>query len=197
VRRSVLAHRRALAALCAALAVLVVVRGNTAPAPARVPVLVATHDIGGGQHLDGSDVRVVGYAPGTAPSGRVGDVVGRVTSGPLTAGEPFTDARLLGGSLLRGYRGLVAAPVRIADAQSVGLLRAGDLIDVLAADPEGRQAATTVAASVPVLALPKGGGGGVGDITGGRLVVVAVSRTIASELAAAGVTQVLSVLLTS
>jgi len=83
VRRSVLAHRRALAALCAALAVLVVVRGNTAPAPARVPVLVATHDIGGGQHLDGSDVRRVGYAPRNAP----GPVPGKKRREPASAGD--------------------------------------------------------------------------------------------------------------
>lgn len=193
-----LGHRRLLAACCAALAVLTAVRANAAPPPPRIPVVVATHDLGGGQRLSADDLTVARFAPGTTPHGADGDpsvLVGRTTSGPLREGEPLTDTRLLGGSLLRGYAGLVAAPVRIADAQAVGLLRLGDHIDIIAADPDGPGDAQTIAAEVPVVALPRTAGG-TDQLTGGRLIVVAVSSTSAGVLAAAQATKVLSLVIT-
>ena len=51
VRRSVLARRRPLAALCATLAVLTTVQVVRAPASPTTPVLVAGHDLPGGRSL--------------------------------------------------------------------------------------------------------------------------------------------------
>src|SRR6478736_2063202 len=64
-----------------------------------------------------------------------------------------TDVRLVGPALTEGYPGLAAVPVRLPDAGMAGLLRVGDRIDLVSADPQGRSA-ETIADGVPVLALP-------------------------------------------
>nr|MBA3619744.1 Flp pilus assembly protein CpaB [Acidothermales bacterium] len=147
------------------------------------------------------------------------DVVGRLLAAPARRGELLTDARLLGPGLLAGYpEGLVAAPVRIADSGAVSLLRAGDRIDVLAADPSpystaadpayaegdgagasgGPAAARVVAPAVRVLTVPRAPDGGPldgGGFVDGALVVLAVTPAVAAELARAEVSARLSVLL--
>ena len=125
-------------------------------------------------------------------------LAGRVLAGPVRAGEPITDVRLVGRSLLEGYgERLVAAPVRIADAESARLLRAGDVIDVLAATAaaeSGAGEARLVAAGVRVVVVPLVeesalGGGSFGE---GALVVLATSPETATRLASAAVTSRLS-----
>jgi hypothetical protein len=92
----------------------------------------------------------------------------------MRRGEPLTDARIASAGLLEGYgRDTVAAPVRIADTATVKLLRVGDRVDVLAVRPP---TSTLVAASVPVVALPRRG----------SLIVLATSRPQAAALAGAG-----------
>ena len=56
-------------------------------------------------------------------------------AGPVRAGEPLTDVRLVGASLAAAYPGAVAVPVRLPDAGMAALLRVGDRIDLVAADP--------------------------------------------------------------
>ncbi|MDQ0795852.1 RcpC/CpaB family pilus assembly protein [Streptomyces sp. B1I3] len=90
---------------------------------------------------------------------------------------------------------LVSAPVRIADAATVGLLRPGDRVDVIAAH-EGEPRARLVAKDVRVTRIPRGpdgslpawasGPGGAPDHGGGALVVLAVRRETAAALAGAG-----------
>ncbi|MEO5874474.1 MAG: hypothetical protein ABIS86_17095 [Streptosporangiaceae bacterium] len=80
--------------------------------------------------------------------------------------------------------GLVAAPVRFADAGAVGLVRPGDRVDVIAAGSAGAQ---LLAASVPVLAVPRPAPG---EQSG--LLVVAVPRAQAVHLAAGTAAQRLS-----
>ncbi|HET8718925.1 MAG TPA: RcpC/CpaB family pilus assembly protein [Nocardioidaceae bacterium] len=205
VRRAVLARRRLLAGVLVAVAVAAGLQAASAPPPRRVPVLVAAHDVAGGVVLHADDLTRARFAPGTVPDGavrRTSAVEGRVTTTPVRAGEPVTDVRLLRGSLLDGYPGAVAAPVRIADAGAVGLLRVGDRVDILAADPRGESETRVVAARAPVIALPGDGRdsasgtvGGVGASAGG-LVVLAVPADTARELAAAAVQDYLSVVLT-
>ena len=74
------------------------------------------------------------------PAVSMTDAVGRVLAGPVRSGEALTDVRLVGSSLLtRGGR-LVAAPVRLADPATAGLLHAGDRVDVLAVRTDEPQA---------------------------------------------------------
>ena len=100
-----------------------------APPPA-VGVLVAAHDLASGTLLEPDDLVRQLFAAGAVPAGVVSDPVGRTLAGPLRRGEPVTDVRLVAPGLARGYPGLVALPVRIADPDAVALLRAGDLLSV-------------------------------------------------------------------
>jgi Flp pilus assembly protein CpaB len=202
IRRTVLARRRTLAALCAAAAVATGLQAASAPPPPTALVLTAAHDIPAGTIVRADDLRQTEYAPDSVPSGimtSAADVVGRTTTGPMRAGEPLTDVRLLAGSFLDGYPGMVAAPVRIGDAGSVALLRVGDRVDIVAADPRGRTGAAVVAAHVSIIAIPRRTASSeevpTAGLVSGGLVVVAVPEGTAEDLAASAVTGFLSVLI--
>ncbi len=110
------------------------------PAPTRT-VLTAARDLPAGTVVARSDLARSAFLTDSVPAGSAvsaGKLLGRTTTGPVRRGEPLTDVRLVGGSLLDGYPGRVAAPVRVADPGAVALLRVGDLVDVNAADPQGR-----------------------------------------------------------
>jgi Flp pilus assembly protein CpaB len=173
IRRAVLARRRLLAAVCAALAVLATVRANAAPPPPRTSVLTAAHDLAAGVVVRSDDLRKVPFDPRSVPRGVVdaATAVGRTTAAPIRAGEPMTDVRLVAASVLAGYPGLVAVPVRIGDPAAVRLLRVGDHVDLVAADPQGDSAAEIVASDVPVLAIPRPGDDSPGLANGAPLVL--------------------------
>lgn len=170
-RRAVLARRRLLAALLTAVAVAAGVHAATPAPPARVAVTVAARDLPAGSVLSGGDLRTEAFAPGSAPAGLAADALGRTLAAPLRDGEPVTDVRLVGPALTDGYPGLAAVPVRLPDAGMVGLLRVGDRIDLVSADPQ-RGGAELVATGVPVLAIPDTAAEAGGTGLTGRLVVV-------------------------
>jgi Flp pilus assembly protein CpaB len=107
----------------------------------------------------------------------------------------------------------VSAPVRIADGATVRLLRPGDRVDVIAAPvtPAGTSAedggpkARTVAFGARVTAVPRAeeeggrpdGLDGLPEVgqSGGALLVLAVSRTVAADLVAAAAASRLAVVL--
>jgi Flp pilus assembly protein CpaB len=192
----VLAHRRPLAAVLAALAVAAALQVNAAPPPPRVAVLTAARDLPPGTTLEAGDLARAGFAPGTAPDGavRLEDLVGRTTVGPVRRGEPITDARVLDGGLLERYPGSVAVPVRVGDAAAVDLLHVGDLVSILAADPQQAGPAELLAESVPVLAIPPRRRADAA-VTSGALVLVAADPFTARQVAGAAVASYLSVLL--
>jgi Flp pilus assembly protein CpaB len=198
LRRAVLARRRLLAGLCTAIAVASALQANAAPPPPRTMVLTAARDLGGGVVVRPGDLRRTAFSPDSVPSGTLATAtaaVGRTTTGPIRAGEAITDSRLLTASLLKGYPGLVAVPVRIGDAGAVRLLRVGDRVDVLAADPQGDSAASVVGRDVPVLAIP-GFAAGTPGLSNGALVVLGFPDTSVRAVAQASVAAFLSVALT-
>ncbi|MFF8379741.1 hypothetical protein ACF07V_26840 [Streptomyces sp. NPDC015661] len=90
---------------------------------------------------------------------------------------------------------LVSAPVRIADAATVRLLRPGDRVDVIAAPNSplgGETEARVVATGARVAEVPRPGET---RSDGGALVVLSVPRSTAAALAGAGVTSQLAVTL--
>jgi Flp pilus assembly protein CpaB len=197
VRRAVLARRRMLAAVFAVLAVLAGLRSVSPPPPDTAPAVVAARDLPGGQVLTSQDLAVAELPPDAVPAGAATSpvpLVGRTTAAPLRRGETVTDLRVVAPSLLDGYPGLVAVPIRLGDAATLPLLSVGDRIDVVAADPQGGRA-DVVATGVPVVAIPQPGAREDGLVSGG-LVVVAASRADAERLAAAGVSAFLSPVLT-
>lgn len=199
VRRVVLARRRLLAALLAALAVVTGVRASALPAVETVGVLVAARDLGAGRTLGSQDLTVARLPVASVPAGSLAGsaaqpekLAGRTLAAPLREGEPVTDVRLVAPGLLAGYPGLVAAPVRVADAAVVDLLAVGDRVDLLAVSPDGGDAAL-VADAAPVVAVPEPADQN--GLVGGALVVVAVTESVARLLAQASVRAVVSVVL--
>jgi len=193
VRRTLLARRRSVAALCGAVAVVAAVHAARPAAGPTVSVTVAAHDLTSGTVLAPGDLRLRRYPADVAPVGSDIRAVGRTLAAPVREGEPVTDLRLVTPSLVAGYPDRVALPVRIADGDAVGLLRAGDHIDLVAADPR-RGSAAYVAIDVPILALPaptdhEGAGAGLT----GRLVVVAALPSEVDQIAGAAATDLLSV----
>lgn len=186
LRRTVLRHRRPLAGLLAGLAVATAVQASAAPPEHTVPVLVAARDLAPGTTLDAADLTTRGFRPGSVPDGvvRPRTAVGRRLVGPVRAGEPLTDVRLLDDALLARYPGASAVPVRLGDADAAALLRVGDRVTLLAADPRSTGPAVAVAQDAPVLALPPNGRGP-GDLTGGALVVLALDAGTARVVAGA------------
>ena len=188
-------HRRPLAALFAVLALASTIQTVTAPPPPRVSVLVAAHDLASGVRLRPEDLTEVRFDPGSVPDALAVDAVGRVLAAPLRRGEVVSDVRLVGAGLSDGYPGLTAMPVRLPDAGMVELLRVGDLIDVLGADPRGH-GVEVVVAGVPVLAIPEASSDPGPTGLSGRLIVVGVDPAQVPRLAEAAVGAFLSVAFT-
>lgn len=191
LRRAVLRRRRVLAALLTAVAMVAALR-TVSPAPEpTVAVLVASRDLVSGTVVRGADLVEAAYPTATVPDGLARGVEGRTLAAPVRRGEPITDVRLVGPTLMEGYDDLVAVPVRLPDAGSVGLLAVGDRIDLVATDPSAGDA-RVVALAAPVLALPAPTeADNSGGLTG-RLVVVGASRTAAQAIAGAAVRDFLS-----
>lgn len=159
---------------------------SATPAAPTVPVLVAAHDLAPGTTLTDADLTTGSFRPGSVPQGTVSlrDALGRRVLGPVRAGEPVTDVRLLDSALLARYPGASAVPVRLGDADAAALLRVGDRVTVLAADPQASGPAVAVAEGAPVLALPRPRGDRP-ELTGGALVVLALDPGTARVVAGA------------
>ncbi|MCC9710235.1 hypothetical protein E4N62_36215 [Streptomyces sp. MNU76] len=105
----------------------------------------------------------------------------RVRGHPVADPVPERPARM----------GTVTAPVRIADAATVRLLRPGDRVDVIAAEESTTGgAAKVVARGARVSEVPTADAA-----ESGALVVLTVPRRTAAELAGAGATSRLAVTL--
>lgn len=113
----------------------------------------------------------------------------------------MTDLRVGAAGFATTAPGLTAVPVRVPDAGVVGLLGAGDRIDLIATDPADGDA-ETVAEDALVLAVPSsdvaasglaGGVGGAPGGPGGRLVVVAVTDDTAMEVSSSAVSRFLTI----
>lgn len=159
-----------------------------------VAVTVAARDLPSGTVLSQDDLVVRRYPPGLAPAESDPGAVGRTLAAPVRRGEPVTDVRLVGPSLVAAYPDRVALPVRIADASTVALLHVGDHVDLVAADPR-RGRATYTAVDLPVLALPPADDDHASAGLTGRLVVVAAMPSDVDGIAGAAATDLLSVVI--
>jgi Flp pilus assembly protein CpaB len=187
----VLARRRSLAALLAAASVVATVHELRPPPAEVVPVLTASRNLPAGTVLGPADLKSVDFAAGTVPRGLADEATGRMLAGPIRAGEPVTDVRLVGEPLASAYPGAVTMPVRLPDAGMVELLHIGDRIDLVAADPQG-DTARVVAEGLTVVALPAADEGATAAGIPGRLVVLAAPESSREAVAQAAVTGFLS-----
>ncbi len=166
--------------------------GADAPPTCEVPHFAPVRVRGGRHRLH----RLVRHRRRALSVGLAVTAAALVAAGP----HPGTDGHGSDGRETRGARGhpagerqhtrLVAAPVRIADAATVRLLRPGDRVDVVATGDGGAGDASVLARGVRVAEVPEP----VEDpAAGGALVVVSVPRATAHRLVGAATTARLAV----
>ncbi|MGW5386052.1 SAF domain-containing protein [Nocardia sp. NPDC003963] len=190
--------RRILAALCALVAVALLLRGD--PAHTRISVVVAARDLAPGHILGAADLRLMSYPPDIAPTGASTDPVplfGAVSTAALRAGEVLTDVRVVGPRLAEVATGRPDArivPVRLADTAITEILRAGDRVDVVAAGAEDSASPRTLAVDAAVVLVsgppPESGTNRRTE----RVVLVAMDAHRAAVVAAASLNSALTVI---
>jgi Flp pilus assembly protein CpaB len=154
IRRFIFQHHRLLAAIFAGLAVLAGLSAAS-ESPAGVRVVVARHDLASGQVIEESDVRVALLADAPDHALTTSQALGRRVAGPMRAGEPFTDYRVLRPDALDGYGDdAVLTSVVVPDMSSLTGVQVGDHVDVIAVDPHGESKAEVVARGVEIVTLP-------------------------------------------
>ena len=188
--------RRIAAALLALAAVVLFARD--AAATDQVGVVVAARDLAPGAQLAPGDVRMAEFTPTMVPDGALGsvdEVGGHTVAGPVRAGEPITDVRLLSSRLAESAIDATDArivPVRLSDAGVTDMLRSGDTVDVLTVGEEGDDERTaSVLATEAVVVLVSGQGAGRRDTD--PVVLIAMSPVDATTVAAASLTNALTV----
>jgi Flp pilus assembly protein CpaB len=190
--RTVTARRIAAGALVI-LAAVVALRSD--PHGDRIEIVVATRDLASGVELTSDDVRLESRTAATVPDGsqsNVDGVIGATLAGPARRGEVLTDVRVLGPRLAESVAGPDAriVPLPLADSALLDLVRPGDVVDVLAAATSDTgvdarpQLVATDAVVVLVSEKPKGAASG-----SDRVVLVAVGAHAANDVAAAALTQ--------
>ncbi|MGH3900109.1 MAG: Flp pilus assembly protein CpaB [Pseudonocardiaceae bacterium] len=192
--RTVLLRRGAAAVLVSVAAVLALTPGKES----AVVVVVAARDLPPGTVLEASEVTMRGLPAQVVPDGAVrtpATVLGRTLAAPVRRGEPLTDVRLTGPDLARAVptdQNAVSVPLRLADPDIATLLRPGAAVDVVTIG-ERQDEPVVLARSARVLAvLEAGPRTGARD---GRLVLVALDPAAASRVAAASLSQTLTVTL--
>lgn len=192
--RTVLVRRAAAGVLVLVSAVLF---ARDAAATDQVRVLVAARDLTPGAQLQPVDVRIAEYSPTTVPDGaltEIADALEHTVAGPVRAGEPLTDVRLLSPRLAEAAVGTGDArvvPIRPTDPGVTELLRAGDTVDVLTvgAGDEDRVARILASKAVVVLVSQEDARQRASD----RVVLVAMSAEEAATVAAASLVDALTV----
>ncbi|WP_371661879.1 RcpC/CpaB family pilus assembly protein [Streptomyces sp. NBC_00280] len=168
------------------------------PAPCEVPHFAPVRVRGGRYRLR----RLLGHRRRALAVGLAVTAAAIVAAGPREAAGPAPDAgRVRGHPVAAPVRErpavqMVSAPVRIADAATVRLLRPGDRVDVIAAEesPTGT-GARVVAHRARVTQVPQVPTSQDSVVEGGALIVLSVPHATASRLAGAGATARLAVTL--
>ena len=173
-----------------------VLTGLAAAAPEGPPTLAvvrATTALAGGTLLGPDDLEVSEIVAADAPDEVVTEtagLVGRTLAAPVPRGQVLTERSVVSA---RASPGRVLAPLRLADAEVTALLRAGDVVDVLAADPDAEQA-FVAGRGVRVVTVPAPVDPDAGPDPAGALVLVEVDAETARVLARAAVSSTLTVI---
>ena len=192
-RRRIRRHRRPVAAALAALSVLAIIAAVSDNGGPTTTVVIAATDIPAGTTLTRDDLATERFPVNLAPVGAPSDpatIIGEVVTAGIFAGEVITTSRLLGSRPEAG-RGLVAAPVRLADAGVAGLLAPGDTVDIIAASTDGSAKVVARDARVITRPIPPATFG----TQTGSLVLLAVTPDEATDLAGVATTRQLSAIL--
>lgn len=192
--RTLLLRRVAAAILVGLAAVLAVVSGRE-PAHGDT-VVVAARDLTPGTVLGASELALHALPAPLVPDGTARSptaVLGRTLAAPVRRGEPLTDVRLASSELARAITtnpDAMSVPLRLADPGVAALLHPGATVDVVTAG-ERRDEPVVLAHSARVLAVLE-----TTTRTGGhegKLVLVALDPVAATRVAAASISQTLTV----
>jgi Flp pilus assembly protein CpaB len=160
------------------------------PGGAHSNAVVASRDLSPGVALSADDLRVERRPAATLPDGaqsEVDGVLGAAPAGPIRRGEVLTDVRLLGSRLTEAAAGPDArvVPLELAQSALLDVVRAGDIVDIVAAPqstPDADNPRIVATDALVVLVSPDSGGiGAAGD----RVVLVALPAAAATAVAAA------------
>ncbi|RMB84514.1 hypothetical protein [Streptomyces shenzhenensis] len=168
--------------------------GTDAPAICEVPQFPPVRVRGGRYGLQ----RLVRHRRRAVAAGLAVTAAALVAAGPHATTEPHHAERARGHPAAEPVRRpgtveVVTAPVRIADAATVRLLRPGDRVDVIAAqDPTTGGEAQVIARGARVTRLPEPLEGAAES---GALVMLSVPRATAARLVGASTTARLAVTL--
>ena len=160
-----------------------------------ITVVKARSRLPAGAVVSASDLVLDRVAASDVPDGVLTDpvaLVGKTLAAPVAENQMMTplaatDART---SVPLGH---VIAPLRLADTALAALLRPGDLVDVIAADPQAGQAAV-VATGARVITIPAMPDERVGPGPEGALVLIDVDAHTASVVAHAAASATLSII---
>jgi pilus assembly protein CpaB len=194
-RRAVSWHRRKLAVVAVLAAVLTGISAAAPEGPPTTTVVRTTTELPGGTRLSTADLRVDEVVVADVPDGTVADpagLLGRTLAAPVARGQIMTELAVTS-ARDPAKRGRVLAPLRLADAEVVALLRAGDVVDVLAADAQSEQA-YVAGREVRVVTVPQPPDPAGGADPAGALVLVEVDAETARVLARAAVAASLTVI---
>ncbi|MDQ2790474.1 MAG: hypothetical protein DLM60_06405 [Pseudonocardiales bacterium] len=192
--RTLLLRRTIAAALVGLAAVLALAPGRASPADDAV--VVAARDLAAGTVLDPGLVTLRRIPQQVVPDGAArvpSAVLGRTLAAPVRRGEPLTDVRLTGSDLTRAIStnpDTVSVSLRLADPGVATLLRPGATVDVVTVG-ERQDEPVVLARGARVLAVLEAGTHS-GE-RAGRLVLVALDPVAATRVAAASISQTLTV----
>lgn len=216
VQRLMRRRRRLIGSVLVAACVYFLISALKPSTPTTLTLVAASMDLPAGHAIQASDVTTTAWPTSISHPAAFADrdlAVGRITTGPLLAGEPIGPSRVIGPGLLdlgmppEESGQLVAATVRLADPGEVALLKPGDLVDILAARAGGiaeetgagqaAGSARVIAEKVRVVVVPDTASGGDASLFGGpsrssdggldsgSMIVLGVDRPTATALAAA------------
>jgi hypothetical protein len=191
-----LAARRSAAGALVVLAAIAALRAD--PHGDQSPAVVAARDLTPGAAVTMADIRLENRLTATLPDGTQSDtdpVVGAIIAGPVRRGEVITDARLLGPRLAQSAAGPDAriVPLHLADSAVSDLVRAGDVVDILAAPVSEADAAPRVIATDAIVVSVSAGSK---TPTAAAEPVVLVALPVRAAHTVAGATLVQTVTLT-
>jgi pilus assembly protein CpaB len=187
--------RRAVAAVLVGLAAVLALAPGRAGS-ADDAVVVAAQNLAAGTVLEPALVTLRGIPKQAVPDGAArvpSAVLGRTLAAPVRRGEPLTDVRLTGPDLTRASStnpDAVSVSLRLADPGIAALLHPGTTVDVVTVG-ERQDEPVVLARGAQVLAVLEAG-----TQTGeraGKLVLVALDPVAATRVAAASISQTLTV----
>jgi pilus assembly protein CpaB len=188
-------HRRKLAVVAAIAAVLTGISAAAPEGPAMITVVKAKFQLPGGTIVAAADLMVDSAVASDVPDGVLTDpnvLVGKTLAAPVAENQMMT---LLTTTAARSTlpSGHVIAPLKLADSSLTALLRPGEVVDIVAADPQAEQPARVIASGARIVTVPEVPDDRAGPGPDGGLVLIDVDSHTAALVAQAAASATLSI----